>query len=181
VYIGTNLFNSTRTRHYRFYFSWETSLPFIPPFIIVYFSAFFSFIIPACFLERDKINLLGGRYIFIILFSGIIFLIFPTRLGFFRPEPVELFEKIYRALYMVDKPYNMFPSLHIGYSAATMFSFLDTKLRPLKWFLAVWLILITISVVVIHQHHLADIAGGYAVALLSMVVIRPESIGKINR
>jgi membrane-associated phospholipid phosphatase len=76
----------------------------------------------------------------------------------------------------VDAPHNLVPSLHISYSALILAA-LRTPSAP-GWVHALllgWLGLIAVAVVLVHQHHLADVAGGFAVAWISSVATKEEA------
>jgi membrane-associated phospholipid phosphatase len=47
--------------------------------------------------------------------------------------------------------------------------------RPLKWIYAGWLIVLSASTILVHQHHLLDVATGLAlaVAVRRMVPLKP--------
>lgn len=72
-----------------------------------------------------------------------------------------------RHVYALDKPYNDFPSLHTALSAIIAVSWLRIHRRT-GVIVTAWCALIIASTVLIHQHYLADIAGGLAVAWLAV-------------
>jgi membrane-associated phospholipid phosphatase len=72
-----------------------------------------------------------------------------------------------RHVYSLDRPYNDFPSLRTSLSAIVAASWL----RAHRWtgaVVAAWCSLIVASTGLIHQHYLADVAGGLAVAWLAV-------------
>jgi membrane-associated phospholipid phosphatase len=100
-----------------------------------------------------------------VLIAGLIFILFPGRLGFTRVSYVPGYEWIFSLLHAVDQPFNLYPSLHITYSSLTVFAIIDqTKSRIFHVFLLFWLVLIAFSVVLVHQHHLFDIITGLILA-----------------
>jgi membrane-associated phospholipid phosphatase len=70
-------------------------------------------------------------------------------------------------VYALDPPYNDFPSLHTSLSAIVAVSWCRTYRRA-SVVVAVWCSLIVASTVLIHQHYLADVAGGLIVAWLAV-------------
>jgi membrane-associated phospholipid phosphatase len=68
-----------------------------------------------------------------------------------------------RQVYSLDKPYNDFPSLHTSLSTIIAVSWLRVHRRT-GIAVAVWCALIVASTVLIHQHYVADLAGGLVVA-----------------
>jgi membrane-associated phospholipid phosphatase len=72
----------------------------------------------------------------------------------------------------VDLPHNLVPSLHVTFSALILFSLIDASvLFAAKLALSAWLILICLSTLLVHQHHLLDVAAGLLVARLFYYVI----------
>ena len=82
-----------------------------------------------------------------------------------RPSPAgqDWLTAAVRHVYALDKPYNDFPSLHTALSAIIAVSWLRIHRRT-GVIVTAWCALIIASTVLIHQHYLADIAGGLAVA-----------------
>ncbi len=72
-----------------------------------------------------------------------------------------------RHVYALDRPYNDFPSLHTALAAIVAVLWRRTGRRT-GAAVAVWCALLIASTVLIHQHYLADVAGGLAVAWLAV-------------
>jgi membrane-associated phospholipid phosphatase len=109
---------------------------------------------------------LGKRLIVGILISGTVFLIFPSCLGFARVLPDNSFyTKIFSCLFAFDLPFNNMPSLNVVFSALIT-SALARSRCGLRWLAGIWLALICLSTLLVHQHHLVDIAAGLLLVLL---------------
>ena len=82
-----------------------------------------------------------------------------------RPSPTgrDWLSAAVRHVYALDQPYNDFPSLHTSLSAIVAILWWRVHRRT-GVAVAIWCGLIVASTVLIHQHYLADIAGGLAVA-----------------
>lgn len=168
VYGGLNWLTARRADTHALYFEWERRVPFVPGMIVAYFSIVILFILPLFLLDERGMRLLARRIALAILLSGSVYLVLPARLGFERPHEVPGYAPIFRVLHAVDAPHNLVPSLHIGYSALIVAALIAVGLPV--WadaLLAAWLGLIAVAVVLVHQHHLADVAGGFAVAWIS--------------
>jgi hypothetical protein len=176
VYGGLNWLTTRRQDLWALHFDWETRLPFVPGMIYAYFSITALFVVPLFVMDARAMRLLARRIALAIVLSGAVFLLLPARLGFTRPAEVAGYQAVYALLYALDPPHNLVPSLHIAYSALILAA-LPTPRTP-AWIRALlrgWLALIAVAVVLVHQHHLADVAGGLAVAWISRTAIKEET------
>lgn len=148
---------------FRFWMPWELSLPFVPWMILVYNSIHLLFLVPLFVMPAAQISRLGRSMLLATVIAGIIFLAFPAPAGFIRPEQVPGWDDWYKALYAVDGSGNTLPSLHITYSWLVVGAL--TRYRPLlRPYLYFWMMAIMLSVVLIRQHHAADILAGVGLA-----------------
>ena len=84
-----------------------------------------------------------------------------------------LYASAFSALFGVDKPHNLMPSLHVVFSCLILFMCRDGANVVLRVLLFVWVVLIVASTVLVHQHHLIDALTGLAVVMLLRRYIRP--------
>ena len=125
-------------------------VPFMPAFIIIYF----------------------GCYIFWVVNCLTFFVFFPTTNT--RPELTGngIFIRAMRFLYTVDKPVNLFPSIHCMASWFCCIGLRKCKEIP-EWY-KLMSVLIAISVFIstlaTRQHVLWDVAGGIGVAELTWFI-----------
>ena len=168
----------------------DDSIPFIPHFVWFYYSWFvYCYVILIIFFftsEKDYFNAF-----WFMAFGMTVFCIFsyfcPTGLEL-RPDTVEgsgLSAMLVRAMYAIDTPTNVFPSIHVydtvGMHAAILHS--DTvakwaarhstneascrrKIRLIHWISAVWAILICLSTLFIKQHSVIDLIGGLVLGIV---------------
>jgi membrane-associated phospholipid phosphatase len=176
VYFPLNAFAASGRKLVRLYFDWELSIPFVPGMIYFYFSL--NALTGLSLFRLDERGL--RRYALAvgaaILFSGIFFLLFPAQLGFPWPKPVPGHEFFFEALYSVDKPHNLFPSLHITLSALSVRVMAESASRFFVGTLLAWLLLIGASVLLVHQHHVLDVLGGLVLAELCYRKFYRESV-----
>ena len=175
VYPTCNWLTSLRGEYFSLYFPAELEVPFVPEFIVVYLSMYVLFAMPPFFLKVAELTALGKQLIVGTLLSGLTFLVLPAKLGFVREVPEgELLESLYSAMFAVDMPHNMVPSLHVVFSALILLSLAGSdageRLRPF-WY--GWLIVICASTLLVHQHHLLDV-----VAALALVYLLRKNITK---
>jgi membrane-associated phospholipid phosphatase len=159
IYGITNYFSTRHFYQFKFYTSYELEIPLMPGMIIAYFSLNLLMILPVYLLDENEMGKLNKSMTFATIVAGIIFLLFPAPCGFERFEVVGFFAPFFKNLYKVDYNGNTLPSLHITYSFMLV-SIYILKYEKFKLFFKVWFLLIAVSVVLTHQHHIADILAG---------------------
>jgi membrane-associated phospholipid phosphatase len=166
VYPTCNWLTERRARLFDLYVSPELAVPFVPAFCWAYFSMYALFFTPPFFLDAARMRTMGLRLLAATLFSGLVFLLLPAHLGFARVTPSDPFYAgVFSRLFAIDQPHNLVPSLHIVFSAIIALSVTDVVASDgVKALFFAWLALITVSTVLVHQHHLLDVAAGFAVA-----------------
>jgi hypothetical protein len=163
IYGGAIWFSEQRDDVHRIYFEWERSIPLVPSMIWVYFSVTPLMLLPAILLDIEQLNRLAKQMMLAMLIAGVVFLIFPATIGYPPPENPPAAIEILRS---IDRPYNLVPSLHVALSLIIM-----RNLHPVfdargKALLGIWMIALVVSVLLTHQHHLADVLGGLLLALI---------------
>jgi membrane-associated phospholipid phosphatase len=167
IYPTCNWLTANRVTTYHLYIHAELGIPFIPGFFWVYMSLYLLFLMPPFFLNVEQLKRLGKQLILATLFSAIIFLLLPAELGFKRIIPKnEFYASLYSDMFHIDLPHNLVPSLHVIFSALILLSLLDAKgstIQKTIWW--GWLILICLSTLLVHQHHILDVSTGLLVAI----------------
>ena len=116
------------------------------------------------------------------LVAGVFFLLAQTYVA--RPTVTggDTLSRMVRDVYSADNPYNDFPSLHVGVSTVLAIHWWRFG-RTAGWVAAAWAVVVIASTQLIHQHYLADIPGGLALAFgvsllaLRRIADRPASAG----
>lgn len=187
VYGFCNYYASTLPpeKLYKLYFDWELSLPLIPWMIIPYRSIEILFFSTIFFLSKEGLERYGKQMMLAMGIAAIIFVVFPGECGFKRPDPASLgvFGSLFKILYSLDKPHNLYPSLHITYCYLGLRGFIDhAKKLWLKNLFGIWFILICCSVIFTYQHHVLDLVTGL---LLGVVIYKftfnSKSIASLNK
>jgi hypothetical protein len=165
VYGGGQWFQAGKPAH-AMYFGWERSIPLIPGMIYVYFSLNLLFWLPLFVAPLERLKPFASDMILVTLVAGVFFIFYPAELGYSRPAAIPGYEHIFERLWAIDGPKNLFPSLHIAYSTLCVLYTLESSRGMIpRVLMFAWLALIYGSVLLVHQHHVADIAGGSALAL----------------
>ena len=167
VYPTMNWLASRRSSPFHLYLPAELEVPFVPQFIWAYLSMYVLFVVPPLFLQAAQMRALGKQLIAGTLVSGLLFLLFPAQLGFERTVPAAPpYAGIYAAIFSVDRPYNLVPSLHIVFSAAIALACADAAKPAARAVLRGWLAVITASTILVHQHHVLDVAAALVIVIL---------------
>ena len=155
---------------------WERAIPFVP----VHDS---SLPVDRSFLCRGAVSfpdrsgaesIRRGEWRRAILVAGIFFLLVPLRFAFPRPHADGWLGALFDWFRGMDAPYNLFPSLH----AALLLFLIDAYARHLggsaRFGVMLWFVLIGLSPLLTHQHHVIDIIGGFSLAAGCFYFIRPK-------
>ncbi len=161
----------------------DDKIPFISLFILIYvFWYFLLFFVPYNFYIKDKESFY--KYVvsilIAILFSDIIFIIYPTEV--IRPtiENTNVLNIITNLIYLVDTPaINCLPSMHCSISMLFILSTLFSKktTKKYKTFIIISSILIMLSTLFVKQHVIIDlITGDLLMIIIFMYVNKSKKI-----
>ena len=164
------------------YVAIDHMIPFVPAFVIPYLAWFVwvPFVLVVLLFEDEKEFIRSSHMLMIgmtlfLLFSAFI----PTRL-FIRPyaDPNGgFFMFLLSCLYGADTPTNVFPSIHVYNTCATLYSILISKaeLFQRKWFrifAIILTILICLSTMFIKQHSIIDVIGAIVMFFIVAALIQ---------
>jgi len=153
-------------------FDFEKNIPFVPGFVYFYVLVYPLLVSPVFTVKKyeDFLDVILG-YSVLIAVSLAIFMTLPTRIE--RPEHnlAGFAGWLFNAIYTVDGPCNLFPSLHVSSSVYISFTngYFCPKLKWISWLIA---ILISISTILIKQHAIIDVAGGVGFGAVVYIFIR---------
>ncbi len=173
LYPLVNWLTGVRASTFGLYLDSERTIPFLPVWIWAYLSINLLFLLPPLFMRAADMPLLGKRMLVATVSGCLIFLLLPARLGFERVVPGDgLYRTVFGGLFQADGPHNLVPSLHVTYASLCIRSF-QAAAREWRTRVAwgLWLVTIMASTVLVHQHHLLDVASGLALAVLICVWI----------
>lgn len=174
VYNGCNYITSLRADVGTWFYDWERYIPFVPIFIVPYMSIDLFFT-GAPFLCRDdeERRIFARRTALAIILGGLCFLIYPLKLSVERPQVSGLLGAIYNPFCSVDKPFNLLPSLHITLRTILAEIYGRHTRGLTRWASHVWFSLIGFSTLLVHQHHVVDVIGGFLLAGFCFYAVRP--------
>jgi membrane-associated phospholipid phosphatase len=177
VYFGVGAWNAGRTAGT---LAWDPvwAFPLVPAFVFVYLSAFvMPFFAAAAVRDRERFHRYALMLMLTIIACAAVFMAW--RLTIWRPAVAgtDAASRLLVWLYRVDKPVNLFPSLHVA--LAFLFAKMIGAERPRWWAPALlWALLIAVSTLFTRQHYLIDVLGGVVVAYAAWGFLRLTSRGR---
>jgi membrane-associated phospholipid phosphatase len=164
IYLGGAMTTGLLDHRLHLYADWERALPFWPPMIVPYLSMFVLFLVPVLQLDEAELIELVRRLVVASVVGGLFFLCLPTETGFDERGDAGMWQPLYDALYAVDGRANAVPSFHVIYTASILLAFIDVATARLRIAYMVWLVLVCLSTILTHRHHVLDVVGGLAIA-----------------
>lgn len=168
IYQGAFFLTASR-HHFDFALPVDSTIPLIPWTIVIYYGCFLHwglhYICVAKLGNRNTRQFYAADFL-IKSVSFLFFLCLPTVMH--RPEVTGtgFWNDTIRFLYWMDKPYNLFPSIHCSVSWLCWINVRKNTQVP-KWyryFALIAAIAVCLSTLTTRQHVLVDIAGGLLVA-----------------
>lgn len=177
VFVGADAFTAMRDARIAVHTRVELGLPFVPWMIGAYMSVYLLFVmVPFVLRTRREVSALGWTLAILILVSGISFLLLPAELAFGSPSELGIWGSVFHFADRLNLDYNLVPSLHVGLSAACVSVFTLYAAGMARIGLWLWLLVICMSTVLTHQHHIIDAATGLVLGLLSQQLIYARRI-----
>jgi membrane-associated phospholipid phosphatase len=179
VYGGMDRLTAYRTFRVPVHFSAELDLPFVPSMTVFYMSVYgLFFLAPFVLRTRHEFRATVATMAVAIAGAGIGFLFFPAELAFapVREEQLGIWAGLYHVADDLNLTYNLLPSLHVTFAVICVAIFAPRAPRPVQIILWLWALLIAVSTVLTHQHHVLDAVTGWLLALLCVrLVARPAA------
>ena len=169
VYGGMDSLTARRGFRVPVHFPAELAIPFVPPMTLFYMSIYALFwMAPFILRTRREFRALVITMAFAIFCGGIGFLLFPGDLAFAPPreEDLGIWAGLFHFADKLNLTYNLLPSLHVAFAVICIAIFsarAPVAGKVLLWF---WAAMVAASTVLIHQHHLLDVATGWLSALI---------------
>ena len=149
-------------------FAFEQRVPFVPGLALVYLTITPALML-APFILRKRSELAPQALTLCIetLVACACFLLFPQTTAWVRPEVTGWARIPFRIADTINLEYNQFPSLHVAFAVSIAWAY-----RRFAW--KVWAVAVAASTWLMWEHNLLDIAGGVALATVSMTLIYPR-------
>ena len=167
VYWGGAALAETR-HHYQFSTALDRAIPLIPWTVCIYFGCYAFWALHYCLCAAVPLR---ARRFFTADFiaKGVCFVFFvglPTTMARPAVQGLNVWESLVRALYILDAPVNLFPSIHCLNSWLCWASARDIPAfsRGYKAFALCAAVAVCVSTITLRQHVLLDVAGGILLA-----------------
>ena len=172
-YKGAEFYTYTVNNVPSYFMEWERNIPFLPIFILIYMTSA-PFYLATIFLEKneDSLKLLMKRAIFLTVVSTTLFVVFPMKFNFSKPEvDNQIFKFLFYSLGKLDSSFNQCPSLHVSFAFLSIIVYYrEVKNIFLKNFLCIWGFLLAISILFVYQHHFIDFVGGTLIFFITCII-----------
>ena len=164
VYIAGGWVASRTDHPLALYLDSELAIRFVPAMVWAYLSLYPLFLLPLFHLNVVQLSGLSRQSVLVILVAGIAFITIPAKLGFPPLPPGDENGILISLIRTIDTPYNLVPSLHVAFTWLILLACAKDSSSALKGIYALWIVLVSASTILIHQHHLLDVATGALLA-----------------
>ncbi len=156
----------------RLYFNFELTIPFWPQWAVVYLSLNVMLgLAPFIFPRWQALLPLALTMVIEILVASLIFIVLPLEDGFTHTNVTGLTGYFFKLADTVNLEHNYLPSLHVTFAVTAALAF-STRCRLAGRALFMgWVLAISASTVLIHEHHLLDILFGMLLAMAAMRLV----------
>src|SRR5262245_12908681 len=113
IYVGGGMATGVLGHRLQLYASFELVFPFWPAMIVAYLSMFVLFLVPAFQLDERELWTLVRQLVVASILGGLVFLLFPSEIGFPEHSDAGRWQPLYDVIYGVDARANAAPSFHV--------------------------------------------------------------------
>lgn len=177
AFYGADALAAMRPERWRVHFGWELAIPYWPAFYLPYLSVFAVPFLALRLPTALAVQRWECRMAMAVLVSSIVFVAFPAELGFAQGS-AQAWQPVADLTRWVSGRYNLLPSLHVALTQTTLAAVWGGAGKPTRVLLAMWYVLLVVSVLLTHQHHVADVVAGM---LLAWAVGRWPAAGRRSR
>lgn len=166
VYGGADWVTAQRTTRFAVHWEMERHMPFVPGMVVFYMSLYLLFVAAPFILRAShELRALTATLASVIFAAGVCFLAFPAELAHEAQHDWGVWRRWYEVADRMNLQYNLAPSLHVTLSIVCIDIFAARASLPGKAFFWLWGAAIALSTLLIHEHHLLDVATGWLLAL----------------
>lgn len=175
VYGGADILGARIEQRYQVAFDFEAQIPFVPSMAVIYLSILpLMLLLPVVFNKPWKLFPFFVVLSLEVLVAGPLFLVFPTQEIFPPRDSSTSNTLVFFVADTLNLRYNNLPSLHVALSLTTAIAISQRCDTWGRLFYLGWGMLITVSSVLMHEHHIADVVAGALLAVSGMYVVYPR-------
>jgi len=175
-YYLCSFINMTHTHFYDVSLPFESSIPFLPIFILGYMFVFIAIVLIYIGLDDPSLFIRARKFFLAVMtVHFIIFLLVPVRMT--RPDLSEatgVMNFLTYLYYLIDNPVNCFPSLHVSFPLGGALILWNHNKKIAYW-IALLTAIVAISVVLVKQHYIMDVVGAIVVTGLVYKILKRRS------
>lgn len=160
VFYGADAITELHSLRLRVHANWELAIPYWPAAYPLYLSVFaLPFVV--LWLARDpaEVQRWERRMAAAIGVAGVAFVLLPAAPGY-APADAGAWQPWATFTGWAAGRHNLLPSLHVALALIIVRTAWPRALPALRWLLGLWLAALVASVLLTHQHHLADVVAG---------------------
>lgn len=173
VYAGASHLASLRGELPRLYFGFELDLPFLPILSLLYLTG--PLVLAAApFVLRTWRDITPFFLTLTAetLVAGLFFLLFPVEQAFPPRIASGLWGEVFRFADALNLDHNQIPSLHVTFAVTATLVFGARCGRLGRTLFALWAIAVSASTLLLHEHHLVDVAAGAVLAFAAVGTVQ---------
>ena len=174
VYGGADILGASAEQRYQLAFNFEAQIPFVPSVALIYLSILpLMLLLPVVFNRPWQLFPLFVVLSLEVLVAGVLFLLFPTK-EIFPSSESDAMPLMFSLADTLNLRYNNLPSLHVALSLTSAIAIAQRCDTWGRWIYLGWGLLISVSSVLMHEHHIADIVAGALLAIAGMYLVYPR-------
>ena len=178
TYLATNYLTGLRHFHIHVHSDAELGIPFVPAMAVIYISLHVVLALTPFILRTwREITPLCIVLTLETLICALLFLLLPVELAYAQPPQTGAWGGFAGLVSTVSLKYNNFPSLHVAFAFTAAMAFGERCGAVGRRLFLLWASLIAASTLLTHEHHLADVAAGIALAVAMRGVYRWSADG----
>jgi membrane-associated phospholipid phosphatase len=169
IFGGTNYVTTQHGYRIAWAFNFESGIPFVPFFSLVYFSGVILLYLSPFMLRKKRQFIPFLKLITLeLVIAAIFFLLLPLAL-LEHPTISEnnFIGMIFTFNDKANLDYNYFPSLHVAFAFTLAFFIAEEKHSWLRILVILWACAVALSTLLTKQHYFVDVIGGMILAIVS--------------
>lgn len=173
VYGGASLLAGLRGKLPHPYFDFELDLPFVPAMAVIYLTG--PLVLAAAPFVLRTWREMTPFFLTLTaetLVGGLCFLLFPVEQGYPPRTASGLWGEVFRVADALNLDHNEIPSLHVAFAVTAALVFGKRCGRLGRILFALWAGAVSLSTLLLHEHHLLDIMAGAALAFAAVGTVQ---------